>query len=465
MNITRENKGELSAYLKLELLPQDYEGKVADELKSYRHKVQLKGFRQGQVPASLVKKMYGKAILMEQVNKLIGEAVDNYIKENHIKIIGNALAVPEEEKKSEFDFDNPGTFTVWFEIGLAPEFKVELEKTKVTGYEIKIDDSQVEKQMESICRRYGKVESPETANAEDTLGGEIFELDEEGQIKDGGIQTKASIAIDMIALKTIQKQFIGKKVGATVDFEIQKAFKNKADLSSMLQIKEEDLATLAPKFRYRIDSITHVEPASVDQELFKKAFPQADIKDEAGFKEEIRKDIAKYYSQNTEKKLFVDTVDQIIDQTKFELPTDFLKRWLITESNHQAEEKKQAPVTDIPEEELKQILRSLRWELIQNQITDQYQVKIEMEDLRAYYREHVLSQYFPVHSEDEEMNKRIEMFIDSMMKNQEEVKRVYDMVFEEKLTAVFKAHADITTREVSMDEFVKVLQSSQKDKQ
>lgn len=461
MNITRENKGELSAYLKLELFPQDYEGKVADELKSYRHKVQLKGFRQGQVPASLIKKMYGKAILMDQVNKLIGEGIDNYIKENKINIIGNALAVPEEEKKSEFDFDNPGTFTVWFEIGLAPEFKVELDKVNVTSYQIKVDDEQVNKQVEALCRRYGKVESPETVGAEDTLGGEIFELDEKGEIKEGGIHTKTSIAVDMIALKTIQKQFIGKKVEATVDFEIHKAFKNKTDLSAMLHIAESELDNISPRFRYRIDSITHVEPASVDADLFAKVFPQSEIKDEAAFREEVRKDIAKYYSQNTEKKLFVDTVDTIIDQTSFELPADFIKRWVLTESNHQAEEKKEAPVTEIPEEEMKQILRSLRWELIQNQITSQYGMKIEMEDLRAFYRDRVLSQYFPVNSEDEETKKRIDMFIDSMMKNQEEVKRVYDMVFEEKLTEIFKKHAKLNTKEVSMDEFVNILQAAQ----
>lgn len=464
MNITRENKGELSAYLKLELFPQDYEGKVAEELKTYRNKAQIKGFRQGQVPASLIKKMYGKAILMEQVNKLIGEGVDNYIRENKINIIGNALAVPEEEKKSEFDFDNPGTFTVWFEIGLAPEFKVELDKVKVTGYQIKVEDDQVDKQIDSICRRYGKVDSPEAVSAEDTLGGEIFELDENGEIKEGGIQTKTSIAVDMIALKTIQKQFVGKKVEDTVDFEINKAFKNKTDLCAMLHITEAQLEGISPKFRYRIDSITHVEPAVVDTELFSKVFPQSEIKDEAAFREEIRKDMAKYYAQNTEKKLFVDAVDTIIEQTPFELPADFIKRWVLTESNHQAEEKKEAPVTEIPEEEMKQILRSLRWELIQNQITSQYEMKIEMQDLRDFYRDRVLSQYFPVNSEDEEMKKRLESFIDSMMKNQEEVKRVYDMVFEEKLTAIFKQHIQIDAKEVSMDEFVNILQASQASK-
>lgn len=464
MTITKEPKGTLSAYLKLELLPQDYEGKVATELKSYRQKVQMKGFRQGQVPVSLVQKLYGKAILMEQVNKLIAESIDNYIRENKINILGHALPVPEEERKSEFDFDNPGTFVVWFEIGIAPEFDVELEKVKVNGYKINVSDEMVDKHQESLCRRYGVVSSPETAALEDTLGGELFELNEESAVKEGGINVKTSIAIDLIALKTIQKQFIGKGVGAEVDFEIQKAFKNKADLSAMLRIKEDALAGIAPKFRFRIDSITHVEPAALNEDLYKKAFPQENIKDEAGFREAMRNDIAKYYVQNTDKKLFVDTVDSIIDQTKFDLPEDFLKRWILSESNRQAEEEKKAPVTDIPAEEMKQIERSLRWELIQNKITEKYTVKIEPEDLRTFYKDRVLSQYFPVQSEDEEMRKRIDMFIDSMMKNQEEVKRVYDMVFEEKLTALFREKAKVSTKEVTMDEFVEVLKKAEEKK-
>lgn len=464
MNITRENKDAQSAYLKLELLPADYEKRVADELKSYRQKVQMKGFRQGQVPPTLIKKMYGKAILIEQVNALMGESVDNYIKENKLNILGNALLVPQEEKPSTMDFDNPGTFTVWFEIGIAPEFDIDLEKISVDGYQITVSDEMLDKHQETLLRRYGTVTSPETAAVNDTLGGELFELTEDGQIKEGGINVKTSIAIDLIALKTIQKQFIGKGVEATVDFEIQKAFKNKTDLASMLRIKEEELANIAPKFRFRIDSITHVEPAVLGEDLYKKAYPQEEIKDEAGFRQAMRNDISRYYVQNTNQKLFVDTVDKIIDTTKFDLPKEFLKRWILSESNRKAEEEKKEAVTDIPEEEMRQIERSLRWELIQNKLTEKYQLKIDVQDLRTFYRERVLSQYFPTQSADEEMNKRIEMFIDSMMKNQEEVKRVYDMVFEEKLTGLFREKAKIKTKEVSMDEFVEVLKKDNEKK-
>lgn len=464
MNITRENKDALCAYLKLELLPEDYEGKVAGELKSYRHKVQMKGFRPGQVPPALIKKMYGKAILMEQINKLMAESVDNYIKENKLNILGNAILAPEEERQSVMDFDNPGTFTVWFEIGLVPEFDIELEKISVDGYQIAISDEMLDKHQESLLRRYGTVTSPETAAAEDTLGGELFELDENDQIKEGGIDVKTSVAIDLIALKTIQKQFIGKKTGATVDFEIQKAFKNKADLASMLQIKEDALAGISPKFRFRIDSITHVEPAVLGEDLYKKAYPQAQINDEAGFRQAMRDDIGRYYVQNTNQKLFVDTIDKIIDQTRFDLPEEFLKRWILTESNRKAEEENKEAVNEIPENEMAQIERSLRWELIQNKLTEKYQLKIEVEDLRTFYKERVLSQYFPTRSDDEEMNKRIEMFVDSMMKNQEEVKRVYDMVFEEKLTALFREKTKIKTKEVSMDQFVEVLKKDNEKK-
>ena len=457
MNISRENKGELSAYLKLELVPQDYEGKVAEELKRYRRKVSMHGFRPGQVPLNLVKKMYGQAILMEQINKMVAESIDNYIKENKINILGHALPVPEEEKKSEYDFENPGNFTMWFEIGLAPEFNIDLAQIKSTEYHVKATEEQIDKHQESICRRYGMVSSPETAGAEDTLGGEILELDGNGELKEGGIQTKTSIAIDLIADKGIQEQFIGKKTGDTIDFEIHKAFTNKADLASMLNIKEEELDNISPKFRFRIDSITHVEPAVPGEDLYAKAYPGVEIKDEAAFREQMRKEIEGYYKQHSDKKLFVDTVDKIIDSTEFNLPMDFIKRWVISETNREAEEKKQELVNDIPEEELKQIERSLRWDLIQNKLSSQYEVKIEVEDLREFYKERVLAQYFPIHNEDEESKKRIEAFVDSMMKNQEEVKRIYDLVFEEKLTALFREKTQVETKDVNMDEFVEIL--------
>ena len=273
MNITRENNGALHAYLKMELVPQDYEGKVAEELKNYRKKVNMNGFRPGQVPAGLVKQMYGKAILMDVINRSVAEGIDKYIKDEKINILGHALPVEDDTHKSEMDFDKPANFTFWFEIGLVPEIKVELEKIKVRGYEITVSDEMVDKHMEGICRRYGKIESPETVGEADTLGGELTELNEKGEAKENGIVVKTSMAVDKIALKTIQKQFIGKKKDDKVDFDIQKAFKNKTDLAAMLNITEDRLADIAPKFRFTIHSITRVEPAALGEDLYEKAYP------------------------------------------------------------------------------------------------------------------------------------------------------------------------------------------------
>lgn len=465
MNITRENNGALHAYLKMELVPQDYEGKVAEELKNYRKKVNMNGFRPGQVPAGLVKQMYGKAILMDVINRSVAEGIDKYIKDEKINILGHALPVEDDAHKSEMNFDKPDGFTFWFEIGLVPEFKVELEKIKVRGYEISVSDEMVDKHMEGICRRYGKIESPETVGDTDTLGGELTELNEAGEAKENGISVKTSMAVDKIALKTIQKQFIGKKKDDTVDFDIQKAFKNKTDLAAMLNITEDRLAEIAPKFRFAIHSITRVEPAAPGEDLYEKAYPGIGIKDEKAFREHMRNEISGYYSQNTDKKLFVDTVDTIVKDTKFDLNEEFVKRWVLSEQNREAEENKKETVNDIPEEDMKQILRSLRWELIQNRITEQYGMKIEMQDLRDFYKNRVLAQYFPVNAEDEESKKRVEMFIDSMMKNEEEVRRVYDMVFEEKLTAIFKEKVKVDKKSLSMEEFVEVLKKDNEKKQ
>lgn len=454
MNISRENAAQRNAYIKIELEPADYQEAVANELKAYRKKVQLNGFRAGMVPAGLVKKMYGKAILADEINKILSNKLQQYIADEKLEILGQPISAKDEETVA--DFENPDKFVFWFEIGLAPEFELHLDKLSATRYQIKIDDAMVDKYAEDIRRRYGQLTSPEKAAEEDLLGGELVQLGEDGNLKEGGLSVKTSIAINTLGLKTIQKKFIGKSVGDAVDFPIQKAFKNATDLASMLHIAKEEAEKLEGDFRFTIESISHIEAAELNEDLYKKVYPSADIKDEAGFKDAIRNEAKQFYSRDTDRKFMNDVIDLLVEKTAMALPEEFLKRWIMQgDTNRKPGEAALTP--EIMEKEFPSYANSIKWQLIESRLIKDNNIDIKPEDLRAFYRERVLSQYFPVQTQDEETNKRIDRVIDSMMQNQEEIKRVYDAMMDEKMTALFLEKVKQNDKAVSYDEFVALL--------
>lgn len=457
MNISRENATQLSAYIKIELEPADYQTAVANELKAYRKKVQLNGFRAGMVPAGLVKKMYGKAILAEEVNKIISDKLQQYIADEKLDILGQPIPAKDEETVA--DFENPDKFVFWFEIGLAPEFELHLDKLSVPHYKIEIDDDMVAKYEDDLRRRYGQLTSPEKAAEEDLLGGEFVQLDADGQVLEGGFNVKTSIAINTLGLKTIQKKFIGKAVHDAIDFPIQKAFKNTTDLAAMLHISKEEAEKLEGDARFTIESISHIDPAELNEDLYKKVYPSADIKDEAGFKDAIRNEAERFYGRDTDRKFMNDVIDNLVEKTAITLPDDFMKRWILQgDTNRKAGEAALTP--EIVEKEYPVYANSIKWQLIESRLIKDNNIDIKPEDLRAFYRDRVLSQYFPIQSQDEETNKRIDRVIDSMMQNQEEIKRVYDAMMDEKMTEIFLKQVKQNDKSVSYDEFVALLNPS-----
>ena len=314
----------------------------------------------------------------------------------------------------------------------------------------------VNKYADDIRRRYGQLTSPEKAAEEDLLGGELVQLGEDGNMKEGGLNTKTSIAINTLGLKTIQKKFIGKKVGDAVDFPIQKAFKNATDLAAMLHISKEEAEKLEGDFRFTIESVSHIEPAELNEELYKKVYPSADIKDEAGFKEAIRNEAKQFYSRDTDRKFMNDVIDLLVEKTKMDLPEEFLKRWIMQgDTNRKPGEAALTP--EIVDKEFPMYANSIKWQLIESRLIKDNNIDIKPEDLRTFYRERVLSQYFPVQTQDEETNKRIDRVIDSMMQNQEEIKRVYDAMMDEKMIALFLEKVKQNDKAVSYDEFVALL--------
>lgn len=449
MNISREEAGKSSAFVKIELQAADYKDLVEKELKAHQKKVQLKGFRPGMVPPALVKKMYGKAILAEEVNKILSDKIQQYITDEKIDIIGRPIPAKAEETVA--DFDNPSNFVFWFELGLAPEFNMDLGKLTAPHYKILIDDEMVNKYEEDLRRRHGNVTHPEKASEEDMLGGEIEQLDEAGEVKVDGIKTKASIAINTIPLKTLQKKFIDKAIAEFVDFPIQKISENLTDLSAMLHVSKEEAENLSGDFRFHIESISHIDMAELNEELYKKVYPADEIKDEAGFRESIKKEASQYYTNDTNRRFTNDVIDMLVEKTDIALPDDFLKRWIILEN--EAKNLTQ----EIIDKEYPSYANSIKWQLIEGKLLKENNIDIKPEDLKDFYRTRILSQYFPTQNADEETQKQIDSVIESMMKNQEEVKRIYDALMDEKLTSLFISKVKQEEKEISFDDFAAML--------
>ena len=290
MNITQESTGDLTAVVKIELVKEDYENQVNTVLKDYQRKATMPGFRPGKVPMGMIKKMYGKAVLAEEVNKVISESLQNYLTENEIKTLGHPL--PNEDKQEMIDFDSMEKFDFFFDIAMHPEINIELsDKIKMDYYKIKVDDASVEKYFEDLRKRNGTPTNPEKSEEGDLLRGKAVEL-EEGKIKEGGVENETTIGVDSIKLKTIQKKFIGKGAGDKIVFNPMKATKNETEVASMLGIDKTNDA-LNSDYEFTVENVSRFEPADVNDEFYATVFPDQQFKDEAEFRARLAVELEK----------------------------------------------------------------------------------------------------------------------------------------------------------------------------
>ncbi len=453
MNIELQNTGKLTATIKIDLSPSDYEEKVMKVLKDYQRKAQMPGFRPGKVPFGLTKKMYGEAVTAEEINRQLGESLENYIKENKIETLGSPLA--NVEKSSIVDFTQPSDMSFYFDLGLSPEFEVNLDEVaRIHYYSIVLSDEIAEKYMEDLLRRNGELTEVEVSEKGDLLKGDFAELDADGNLKEGGITSTGSINPELFSEDAIKDLFVGKKVGDVVVFNPMKASGNATDVGAMLGIAKEHAETLESEFQFTITSISHMVPAEINVDLFEKVYPGAEIEDKAGLLEQIKKDAAGSFVAESDRKFFNDAIKHLIETAAIELPEEFLKRWLIdiNEGKVAAEE---------IENNFDGYLRSMRWQLIENRLIKENDIHVSEEEIKDVFRG-----YFqrPGSGEmDDDMKARIDGIAESFMKNKEDVTRINDQLFEQKLLNVLKKKMIGDTQTVSSEEFTKIVTEQGKE--
>lgn len=445
MKVVREDIDALNAVLKVEVAPSDYESNVNKELERYRKTAKIPGFRPGNVPASLVKKQYGKAVLADELNKLVNNSLYEYIQENKISILGNPI--PKEGSDVKGDFDNPSTFEFEYEIGLTPEIKINLSsKDKYDYNKVKVDDDLIGKQISDLRRRYGKLSSVEETNDTDMILGQFVELNEDGSIKEGGIMHSSTISVEFVEDKATKKSLTGIKVGDKVVVDPAKVSRGENDMAAMLGVKPAQLKDLSSKFQLKVNEIKRIELAELNEELFDKLFGEGVVKTEAELKARIAEDLSGMFV-NDQDRLFTKFVyEDLMKKTEVNLPDAFMKRW-IKLSNEK-------PVTDEEiEAEYGSYAEGLKWQLIQGEIFRANEIKLDQEEVINFTKGLIVNNYaqygIPA-PEDAELTKNAL----EVLKNKDEVNRIYDMLAESKLITYFKETVKLNEKEISYDDFV-----------
>jgi len=450
MNITKENINELNATITVKIEKNDYEATVNEVLKDYRKKVNMPGFRPGKVPAGLVKKMYGKAILADEVNKMLSHNLSKYLVDEKLNILGEPL--PNEEKQPKIDWETAEDFEFVFDIAVAPEVDVKLDKRKKFAYyNIDVDAEMLNKQVESYTSRFGQNETAEAAGEKDTLRGDFVQLDAEGNELEGGIKAeKVVIAIDLMKDEAAKNEAVGKKAGDVLVFDPVKVFESKHEVGHMLNVSHEEAENIEGNFKFTIAEVLSFKQAEINEDLFKKAFgEETEVKTEEEFRAKLKAEIESNLKYSSEYKFALDTRDALVEKTSLELPEEFLKRWLKATNNELTDEQIDADFDNF--------MQDLRWQLIKDRIARDAEIKIDEEDIKAGAKQ-VAAMQFAQYGMNNVPDEYLENYSGHILANEEERKRIANKVMDDKILESIKSKVALDEKSISYDEFNKLLE-------
>ena len=436
MNIIKEDIDALNAIIKVDITTDDYQQKVNKILSDYRKKANIPGFRKGHVPMGMIKKQYGKSVMIDEVNKLLQETLNKFLTEEKIDILGNPLP----KVQDDFSWDSE-SFSFEFELGLAPQFEVNLSsKKKVTQYEISADKALIDKEVENLQSRYGKMSSVDVISENTNVTGTFIN-------EEKGINKKSTIKLSDLKGKTNPKKFIGKKVGEVLELKTKGLFSEDYKLAGALGLSNEEIKGLDTKVLFTIEEITEIELADLDQELFDKLFADGSVKTVTELRDKIKEDAEKQFQQQADQQLLNAVTEHLIETTKFDLPAAFLQKWLAVSGE------KELTIEEATEEYDKSE-KGIRYQLIQEKIIKGNDIKMDYDELKEYAKGFIKTQMAqfgnanPADTELEDIANRI-------LSNKEEVKRLQDQLLSQKLMTFYKENMTFKTKKVTYDNFIK----------
>jgi len=447
MQITQEKIDDKNALLKIKVEPTDYNDRYSEALKRARKQVQMPGFRPGKIPMGVIKSRYGKSLLAEEMNQVLNQSIQSYISEQDLKILGSPM--PKEDHVDNGNWDDPGEFEFVYELGLAPKLDVSItKKDKLDYYTIKIDKKLVDEEVNRIARRYGKVEDVEKAGDNDMLVGDFVQLDENDEVVPGGVMNQSTVSLEFID-KDEAKKFKGLQIGDDIKVQPSLLAKDNDDLGRMLGLSGDALTQAGDNFKFIVREVKRMEPAELNEEFFAKTFGEdSDVKTEAEFRQKVTSDLEKHFATDSDRLFKRDISKAMIEKYNPDLPDEFLKRWIrMTNENPISAE-------DV-EKDYVEYRKSLQWQLIFNELISQDAISVSQEEVIGKTKELLIGNYAqygmpaPEDKELEESAKRV-------LGNQDEARKIYDMLYDEKLIAYVKENASVKDKEVSFDKFVEM---------
>ena len=436
MKITKEDIDALNSVVKIDITSNDYQEKVDTQLQDYRKKANIPGFRKGHVPMSLVKKQYGKSVMIDEVNKLLQESLNKFLVEEKLDVLGNPLPKMKENFSWEGD-----QFSFEFELGLAPDFEVNLKPKKaITAYKIIADDKMINTQIDSIREQYGKMITQAAIEENSNVTGTFVNEEKE-------IEKKSTFKLEKIKGKGNIKKFIGAKVGDKVELKSKGLFTDDHMLMSVLGLAHDAAHDFEAPLTFSIEEITQTELADLNQELFDKVFGAGLVKSEEEFKIKLKEDAEKQFGSQADQQLLNAVTENLIENTAFDLPAEFLKKWLAVSG--------EKPMTaEQAGEEYEKSEKGLRYQLIEGKLMTDHKLQLSYDDLKDYTKGFVKAQMAQF-GDNKIEDKELDDIVSRVLSNQEEVKRLSDQLKNEKFLKFFKENIKLKTKEVTYEDFIK----------
>ncbi|MFD0764204.1 trigger factor [Mucilaginibacter lutimaris] len=447
MNISQEKIDNLNTVVKININPEDYQPRVEKAMKDQAKKAKLPGFRPGMVPVGHIKKMYGKSILVDEINNMLSDTLNKYLDDEKLEVLGQPL--PKVDDTKEYNWDFADNFEFNYEVGLAPQFDIDFSsKDKLTQYVIKVDDETLASRIKNIRRSYGKMTNPDVSADDDVLYSELTQLSPDGSVFEGGISNTASVRLDQIKDEKIKKSLIGLKKGDELVFDINAAFdSDAAKVAGLLKIEEDEAADLKSNFKLTVKNINRLEEGDLNQEFFDKIFGEGVVTDEAGFKAKITEELEMMMTQDAERKLQDEIYNYSIGKVDFELPDAFLKRWLKATNEKLTDEELEGGYADFA--------KNLKWTLIENKLMKANNIEIKYEEVFEFAKGS-LDQQFRMYSPQALTEEQLGQYTVQYLQDRENANKVFEQVKALKVFDYIKSVVTLDKKEILFSDFNKL---------
>ena len=445
MKITHSDPINLVSVISMKIIEKDYKEQVEKNLKNYQKTTLVPGFRKGKTPMQIIIKKYKKAVLIDEINKLIQSELYKYISSDKLQILGSPISI-----EDNVNWDQDKDFLFKYEVGLAPKFDVDISnKDKLDYYNINVDKKLIDKYCDDIAKRNGKMINPDISKEGDLIFCNIQQLNDNKEIIKQGIKNDATVSMDYISDQKIKKKFIGVSEGDVIDLDIKKSFTNLSDLAAMLNIKQEEINQMKfNQFRFIVNKINRMSSADLNLDLFEKVYGKGSVKNLKEFKLKIKEEAESQFNIESDRMLKNDVVIYLLSKLKLEMPDDFLKKWLLKNS-----EKPLDP--SVLERDYENYVKSLQWQLIENKIIEKYQLKVDEDEVKNHVKGLVkvqMKQYGQIYDDETKLDE----IVHNILQNDDERKKIYDQIYDKKTLLIYKDKFKLKEKSISYDDFVKL---------